>query len=126
GKRVWFLHCMYGDLASDLVGAVLDFGVKNLTVVGGAGALDSRFEFGSLLVPEFIRHSDGTNARLNLPAIPGVPRRGVYMRTPTPNLGTVEWVARMKRSGVELIEQELGHVLAEAGKYSDVNLRVAL
>ncbi|MBI3557129.1 MAG: hypothetical protein HY074_12770 [Deltaproteobacteria bacterium] len=125
GRRVWFLHCMFGDLARDLVGAVADHGVKNVTFIGSAGSLDPGIPFGSMITPAVYRH-DGTDEPLNLPAIPGIPNRGLYQKVPTPNVGTQTWTAQTRASGVDVVESELGHVVEEMRLHPGVRLQVAL
>lgn len=127
GRKVWFLHCLFGDLVKDLVGAAADHGAKNISYIGAAGSLEDHGRMGEVLIPEFHRKPDGSQERLaRLPDIPGVPRRGVYLRVPTPNVGTRAWTAAARASGVGLIESELAYVLEELKDRPDVRLQAAL
>jgi hypothetical protein len=127
GRRVWFLHCLFGDLARDLVGAAVDHGAKNVAFIGSAGSLEPGARVGEVVIPESYRRADGRVEALDrLPSIPGVARRGTYLRVPTPNVGTKAWVKAARASGVDLIESELGHILDELGGRPEVRLQVAL
>jgi hypothetical protein len=126
GRRIWFLHCMFGDLARDLVGAAADIGAKNITFIGSAGSLDPKTRFGSVVTPAARLRADGVKEDLDLPEIPGIPRAGVYRRVPTPNVGTRAWTRKARAEGVDLVESELGRVLDELRARPGVRLRVAL
>jgi hypothetical protein len=126
GRKVWFLHCMFGDLARDLVGAVVDHGAKNITFIGSGGSLDPNVEFGSMLIPDSLVKDDGSVEKLNLPTLGNLPRFGRYKRVPTPNVGTQAWTEQARQSGVDLVESELAYVIDEVREHSDVKLNVAL
>jgi hypothetical protein len=126
GRRVWFLHCMFGDLASDLIGAVADHGAKNITFIGSAGSLDPNVRFGSFVIPSVLRRANGKEEPLKLPAIPGISLGGQYLRVPTPNVGTQEWTQRTRASGIDFVESELEHVVDEVNRHPGVNFKAAL
>ena len=127
GRRIWFLHCMFGDLARDLVGAAVDHGAKNVAFIGSAGSLEATARMGEVVTPAAYRRADGTVESLDrLPVIPGVPRRGTYERIATPNLGTKAWAAAARARGTDLIESELGYILDELKDRPDVRLQAAL
>ncbi|MBI3553352.1 MAG: hypothetical protein HY077_12730 [Elusimicrobia bacterium] len=127
GRRIWFLHCMFGDLARDLVGAAVDHGAKNISFIGSAGSLEGAARMGEVVVPAKYRRADGSEEILDrLPDIPGIARRGTYLRVPTPNVGTKAWTSAARKKGVDLIESELGYVLDELKLRPEVRLQVAL
>lgn len=127
GRKVWFLHCMFGDLARDLVGAVADHGAKNIAFIGSAGSLDADGRMGEVVIPAVLRRPDGSEEALDfLPVIPGVPRRGVYARVPTPNVGTKAWADATRAAGVNLIESELALVLGELRGRPGVRVQASL
>ncbi len=127
GRKIWFLHCMFGDLARDLIGAAVDHGAKSVAFIGSAGSLESGARMGEIVVPEKRRRADGSEESLGrLPSIPGLERRGTYLRVPTPNVGTKPWTRKARAAGVDLIESELGHVLDELALHPEVRLQAAL
>ncbi|MFH1723028.1 MAG: hypothetical protein ABII00_00245 [Elusimicrobiota bacterium] len=127
GKRLWLFNCMYGDLARDLMAALVEHGARNITFLGTAGALAPGHKVRDVVTPAHRIHPDGSREPLDrLTPIPGVRRAGGYLRVATPNVETEAWAEKALADGADFVEVELGHLLDELRRHPEVGFRAAL
>lgn len=127
GKTAWIFQNMYGDLSLQLLEALSEHGAKKFVYLGTAGALHSGFNVGDLVIPERVVGPDGKARALDwLEKVSDVPVKGTYQRVSTPNLETREWTERSIKSGVDLIDVELGHWIEYAKRNPALELTPVL
>ncbi|MBI4424797.1 MAG: hypothetical protein HY554_13780 [Elusimicrobia bacterium] len=127
GKRVWLLHCMYGDLAKDLLEAVIEHGARNIAFLGTAGVLTADGRVLDILTPAHRVRADGSREPLDwLTPVAGARRAGGYLRVATPNIETEAWRRSSVKRGATVTEVELGYVLDIMRKHPEVRFRAGL
>lgn len=125
GRRVWFLPPIYGDLSRDMAQALTEYGVKDVTFLSTAGAVNPDLHVRDVVTPQVLRHEDGTTESLDwLKPLAGAREQGTYAHVRTPNLETRAWEQEQRSAGVDLIEVELPYWLEEMHKHPDVSFRV--
>ncbi len=90
GRKVWFFMPLFGELAGDLVEALLEHGARSFAVMSAAGSLDPESNLGDWFEP----------------------REGAHLTMPTSNTQTMAWVARMRARGVRTVDMEHAHIAA--------------
>ncbi|MFM6927792.1 MAG: hypothetical protein ACKOX6_04970 [Bdellovibrio sp.] len=124
GRRVWLLTNVYGEKALHLYEALVEHGVKDILVMGTAGSLNAQYPVGSLITPKEIS-TDGRNQSSGLSPIAGVPVEGTYSKVLTPLIETNVWLDQQVKSQVDVVDVELGYILAAHKKSPHVNLSAA-
>ncbi|UPT72429.1 MAG: hypothetical protein M0D55_10575 [Elusimicrobiota bacterium] len=51
GRKIWFFMPLFGELAGDLMEAVLEHGAKNVLVTSAAGSIDPDLTLGTWFDP---------------------------------------------------------------------------
>jgi len=89
GRKVWFFMPLFGELAGDLMEAVLEHGAKKVAVMSAAGSLDPEADLGDWFEP----------------------KAGSHLTMPTSNTQTMAWVAEMTARGVRTVDMEHAHIV---------------
>ncbi|MBI2387376.1 MAG: hypothetical protein HYV14_15410 [Elusimicrobia bacterium] len=89
GRKVWFFMPLFGELAGDLMEAVLEHGARNVAVMSAAGSLDPEANLGDWFEP----------------------KAGSHLTMPTSNTQTLAWVAEMTARGVRTVDMEHAHIV---------------
>jgi hypothetical protein len=90
GRRLWFFMPLFGELAGDLMKALLEHGASNVVVLSSAGSLDPAANLGDWFDP----------------------REGGHHTMPTSNTQTLAWVDAMTASGIRTVDMEYGSIAA--------------
>lgn len=88
GRRIWFFMPLFGELAGDLMEALLEHGARNVAVMSAAGSLDPDSSVGDWFVP----------------------RAGSHLTMPTSNTQTLAWAEAMRARGVRTVDMEHAHI----------------
>ena len=102
GRRIWFFMPLFGELAGDLMEAVLEHGAKNVAVMSAAGSLDPTSNLGDWFQP----------------------REGSHLTMATSNTQTQAWVEEMTRRGVRTVDMEHAHIAAAAAAHPDARVTI--
>lgn len=103
GRRIWFFMPLFGELAGDLMEAVLEHGAKKVLVTSAAGSLDPAMRLGTWFDP----------------------RDGGHLSMPTSNTQTLRWAEDAYRKGGRTVDMEYGPILAAFAKRPDAALKMA-
>jgi O-acetyl-ADP-ribose deacetylase (regulator of RNase III) len=90
GRKVWFFMPLFGELAGDLMEALLEHGARNFAVMSAAGSLDPDASLGDWFTP----------------------REGSHLTMPTSNTQTLAWAEEMKSRGIRTVDMEHAHIAA--------------
>lgn len=110
GKEVWFIDNEYGDRAAQLTKALAQYGVKNILLLGTAGALNSNYKVGDIVSPEFSIKADGQIAQLNTLGL-FQKKYGLHSHVDTPSLETKAWLNSELQRQVDFVDVELQKVM---------------
>lgn len=102
GRKIWFFMPLFGELAGDLMEAVLEHGSKNIAVMSAAGSLDPKSNLGDWFQP----------------------REGSHHTMATSNTQTQAWVEDMTRRGVRTVDMEHAHIAAAAAAHPDARVTI--
>lgn len=108
GKKVWLIDNEYGDRATVLMNAMQDFGVKNVLLLGTAGALNPRYRVGELVSPYYYSLPDGRRILSQLSG--NYVREGVHVHVDSPALETKIWLRQQLERKVDFVDVELQKV----------------
>lgn len=126
GRRFWVFMHLYGEPVADLMAALLEHGVRDITVLGSAGSLDPRSRVGDWFTADSFIGPDGKNRALSeIKEIAGISRDGAMAHVPSPNVETLDWLHKTRKSGGKFVEVELKYILEQAAEYPDVRLHLA-
>ncbi len=125
GKKIWFVNYARGDRSLDIFNAAVEYGIKDITLIGTAGSLSGDDRVGQIVTPRFQRDENGAIHDLAglVEALPSSPAMGVYQRVSTPNIETEAWLSEMKKSDVRYIDVEMGYLLDVKRKHPEVTVR---
>jgi O-acetyl-ADP-ribose deacetylase (regulator of RNase III) len=90
GRKAWFFMPLFGELAGDLMEALLEHGARNVVVLSSAGSLDPKASLGDWFDP----------------------RDGGHLTMPTSNTQTQAWVSAMTARGIKTVDMEHAHIAA--------------
>lgn len=103
GRTVWFFMPLFGELAGDLMEAVLEYGAKNVLVTSAAGAMDGSMRLGQWFDP----------------------REGGHVSMLTSNTQTQAWLAEQSEKGNRTVDMEYGPILKAFAAHPDAALTMA-
>ncbi|MBI5246306.1 MAG: hypothetical protein HY923_03940 [Elusimicrobia bacterium] len=103
GRTVWFFMPLFGELAGDLMEAVLEYGAKNVLVTSAAGAMDENMPLGTWFDP----------------------REGGHVSMATSNTQTQAWLARQQAAGNRTVDMEYGPIMKAFAAHPDAALKLA-
>ena len=109
GKTVWFIDNEYGDRATVLVDALQDHGVKNILLLGTAGALNPQYSVGQMVSPDFYVRANGSVVASNSVS-PRIEKEGEHVHIDSPGLATKAWLKEQVSDGVDFVDVELQKV----------------
>lgn len=102
GRKAWFFMPLFGELAGDLMEALLDHGARNFAVMSAAGSLDPESNLGDWFEP----------------------RAGSHLTMPTSNTQTMAWAAEMSARGVRTVDMEHAHIVKAFAARPEARLTV--
>lgn len=102
GRRIWFFMPLFGELAGDLMEALLEHGARNVAVLSAAGSLDPEARLGDWFVP----------------------RAGRHETMPTSNTQTLAWVEATRARGASTVDMEHAHIAAAFAARPDAALTI--
>lgn len=109
GKTIWFIDNEYGDRATVLVEAMQDHGIKNILLLGTAGALNPAYSVGQLVSPDFYVRPNGSVVPSNSKS-PSIEKEGEHVHVDSPGLETKAWLKEQVSDGVDFVDVELQKV----------------
>lgn len=109
GKTVWFIDNEYGDRATVLAEAMQDYGIKNILLLGTAGALNPAYSVGEMVSPDFYVRANGSVVPSNSKS-PAIAKEGEHVHVDSPGLETKKWLKEQVSDGVDFVDVELQKV----------------
>ncbi len=103
GRKMWFFMPLFGELAGDLMEAVLEHGAKNVLVTSAAGSIDPQLPLGTWFDP----------------------REGRHLSMPTSNAQTLQWAEDEFAKGTRTVDMEYGPIMAAFSKHPAATLKMA-
>jgi O-acetyl-ADP-ribose deacetylase (regulator of RNase III) len=102
GRKIWFFMPLFGELAGDLMEALLEHGASNVVVLSSAGSLDPKAKLGDWFDP----------------------REGGHHTMPTSNTQTLAWVDAMTARGVKTVDMEYDSIAAAFAAHPAARLAI--
>lgn len=103
GRKVWFFMPLFGELAGDLMEAVLEHGAKQVVVLSAAGSIDPDAKLGDWVDPA----------------------AGGHLTMPTSNTQTLQWVTDAQAAGIRSVDMEYDHIAKAFAAHPAATLTVA-
>lgn len=111
GKKVWFIDNEYGDRAGQLARALREHGVKEVLLLGTAGALKSKYKVGDIVAPDAVMNEKGLIEKLKTMGL-YKQKDGTHVHVDSPAVETKEWLDR-SRAVADFVDVELLKVAQE-------------
>ncbi len=103
GRKVWFFMPLFGELAGDLMEALLEHGAKNVVVLSAAGSINPESKLGDWVDPA----------------------GGSHHTMPTSNTQTDAWVEEARGRGIETVDMEYDHIKRAFAAHPSAKLTVS-
>lgn len=103
GRKVWFFMPLFGELAGDLMEAVLEHGAKSVVVLSATGSIDPNARLG-----DWVKPAQG----------------GRHLTMPTSNTQTQQWVKDSQAAGIRTVDMEYAYIAKAFEAHPDAKLAV--
>jgi len=122
GRKAWFFMPLFGELAGDLMEALLEHGARNVVVLSSAGSLDSASNLGDWFDPRDGGHHTMPTVDMEYASI-----AAAFAAHPAANL-TIEYVVSDVMTGpnrTDLTEVRIGRIAGLAERAGALPVRSA-